>query len=91
METPIIIIWKIEEYAINIFWSFWFIIINKLIIRPNSITTFIKNKNLDEKNLIREVKRIKPKIPIFSIIVDNKIDPITIDSTWAFGSHKWKK
>jgi hypothetical protein len=62
--------------------------INSLIINPNNIITFIKNKNLIEKNLIREIKRIKPKIPIFNIIVDNKIDPITIDSTWAFGSHK---
>jgi len=62
--------------------------INKLIIRPNNIIIFIKYKNLEEKNLIKDIKRIKPKTPIFNIIVDNKIDPITIDSTWALGNHK---
>jgi len=55
--------------------------INRLSIKPKSIIMFIKYKNLEEKNLIKDIKRIKPKTPIFNIIVDNKIDPITIDST----------
>jgi hypothetical protein len=77
-------------YAIIDFWSLWNKQIKKAKINPvieKKKINFLKIFLTSKKNHIRN----KPKPPSFRRTPAKIIEPMTGDSTWALGNHKWKK
>jgi len=82
-------IWTTEEYAIITFISLFIkhtILKNDPPKREKIITNRIKFSFL-----INRINRIKPYPPNFNKTPAKIIEPPTGASTWAFGSHWWKK
>ena len=83
-------IWATEEKAINTFISVAWVhraLTNKKAQTPTALNPPERKRFIPINLFIL----IKPKPPSFSKIAAKNIDPTTGASTWALGSHMWKK
>lgn len=89
--AKIIPIWATEEYATNIFISFWRIQFILVLIAP--IILILINQWFIYLILliINGINRRIPYPPNFNKTAAKIIDPSSGASTWALGNHKWTK
>lgn len=91
IEFKALLIWMIEEVAASFLISTLRIIINNAIITVvQEILKIIKQKDFINSS-IEILNLINPMILSLIINLAKTTDPIVKESTWALGSHMWKK